>query len=114
MGIDSYPVFGRFVMWIAYTVILFLQDFDAFWLAFKCNHTEVVAIKEGKHVTMNVEDQYSAGRFESGERKFFLHVIAQRQAKHTIVFYIHIFRVSPSLVFSKEGMIFTLAKVVKI
>ena len=43
------------------------QLFDALRLAFQRDDREMVAIKEGEHVAMNIEDEHAAGILECRE-----------------------------------------------
>ena len=74
--VDAYPMLVRFVIWIADTVMLCSQFFNAFWLALQRDDREIIAVKEREHVAMNVEHQHPLSAFELLERQFLFYVFA--------------------------------------
>ena len=80
---------GRQVEGLVYLRMLFLQLPDAFGLTLECDGSEVADVANGEDVLVNVENQHILRGAEGGKGQTLFHIVAHREAKVPIVFYVH-------------------------
>ena len=73
--VDAEPMPWRHVEGFDYAVVSDPQFVDAIGLALERDDTEVIAVKEREHVTMDIEHQHIAGRVKRREWHLLLHII---------------------------------------
>ena len=86
---------------------MLLQFFHLRRFAFDGDVGEIINIEVAEHVAIYIENEYGELSLREFLERCSLGHIGQRQAVFTELFYVHISIVSPSLVISQKGILFS-------